>query len=33
MSGEVVLDDPMEVPGIDPSQTEIYFPGIRVAQR
>lgn len=30
-SGEVALDDPLEVPGIDPSRTEVYFPGVRVA--
>jgi hypothetical protein len=32
-SGEVALDDPIEVPGIDPSRTAVYFPGIRVAPR
>lgn len=32
-SGEVPLDDPMEVPGIDPARTEIYIPGVRVVQR
>jgi hypothetical protein len=32
-SGEIELDDPIEVPGIDPSRTEVYFPGLEVARR
>jgi hypothetical protein len=32
-SGRVALDDPLAVPGIDPSRTEIYVPGLRMAPR
>jgi hypothetical protein len=33
VDGEVALDDPIEVPGIDVARTEVYFPGFRTVQR
>jgi hypothetical protein len=33
LSGEIELEDPIAVPGIDASRTEIYFPGLEVAPR